>query len=94
MAFILSFFFLTYVVDFWPAKKRADKGLTEKGDMVHDQALANEHGEGHRPIAPYAVARDMGPNHSADEYNTMTTNTEAPSLNQHPMREADVGRAA
>lgn len=95
MAFLLSFFFLTYTVDFLPAKMRAKKGLTEKGDMVYDPARAEAAGEGGRPTAPYAVARDMGPNHDASAYNTMASNTEAPSLNQNPMREADqIGRAA
>ncbi|UZJ51750.1 hypothetical protein CBS101457_001070 [Exobasidium rhododendri] len=97
MAFILSFFFLTYIVDFWPAKKRADAGLTEKGDMVYDPARAEAAGEGHRPMAPYAIARDMSPNHDAAAYNSMTSNTEAPSLNQYPMQEANnahhIGRA-
>lgn len=78
-----------YVVDFWPAKKRADKGLTEDGTMVHDPALAEKAGEGHRPTAPYAVARDMGPNHDDTAYNTMTTNTEAPSLSNYHMKEVD-----
>lgn len=121
MAFLLSFFFLTYVVDFctytrpnWrnlacasdqrllftfppslppgPAKKYAKKGLTEKGDMVYDPARAAEYGEADRPTAPAAIARDMGPNHSAQAYNTMTSteaNTEAPSLHQQPMREVE-----
>jgi hypothetical protein len=79
MAFILCFFFLTYVVDFWPARKRANAGLTEKGDMVYDPALAEAAGEGHRPMAPYAIARDMGPNHDMEAYNTMTS-TESPTL--------------
>lgn len=97
MAFILSFFFLTYVVDFWPAKKAAEAGLTEKGDMVYDPARAEAAGEGDRPMAPYAVARDMGPNHDASAYNTMTSSTtHAPSA-QYQMKEAEkteeVGRA-
>lgn len=93
MAFLLSFFFLTYVVDFLPALKRANRGLTEKGDMVHDPTLAAQHGEDHRPTAPYAVARDMGPNHSAEAYNSATT-TEAPSLHQQPLREANAAHRA
>lgn len=92
MAFMLSFFFLTYTVDFWPAKKRADYGLTEKGDMVQDPARAAEHGELHRPMAPYAIARDMGPNHEPSEYNTMTS-SQAPTLNDHSMRGVGNGKA-
>lgn len=61
--------------------------------MVYDPALAEASGEGHRPMAPYAVARDMGPNHNYSEYNnnTMTShNTQAaPSLNQNPMQESN-----
>lgn len=99
MAFVLSFFFLTYIVDFLvrafargkghpatgatdaselffcpscyhpqPARSRAKKGLTEKGDMVHDPARADAAGEGQRPMAPYAVARDMGPNQDPAAY--------------------------
>jgi hypothetical protein len=95
---IFSFIFTqTYTVDFWPARHRANKGLTEKGDMVYDPALAEASGEGHRPMAPYAVARDMGPNHNyADYNNTMTShNTQAaPSLNQRPMQETNHHGAA
>lgn len=92
MAFLLSFFFLTYIADFLPALRRASRGLTEKGDMVHDPNLAAQHGEDHRPTAPYAIARDMGPNHSPQAYNSATT-TEAPSLHQQPLREVN-GHAA
>ena len=57
--------------------------------MVYDPALAEASGEGHRPMAPYAVARDMGPNHDYSAYNTMNSNSQAaPSLNQHPMQES------
>lgn len=55
--------------------------------MVYDPARADVAGEGHRPMAPYAIARDMGPNQTPEAYNTMTS-TEAPSMNQHPMGEA------
>jgi hypothetical protein len=95
----LAMFFLTYSVDFWPAHKKAEKGLTEKGDMVYDPALAEANGEGHRPMAPYAVARDMGPNHEPAAYNNMMADTHAsntqaaPSLNQQPMQESRHGAA-
>lgn len=110
MAFFLSFFFLTYVVDFLvgssihfhsctlilfqPAKRSADKGLTETGDMIYDPARAEASGHGHYPTAPSTIARDMGPNHPHSDYNTMTSNN--PSLNQQPMREApgDIGQRA
>lgn len=97
LAFLLSLFFLSYIVDLYPAKKRADFGLTEKGDMVQDPSRAEEAGYGHRPTAPYAIARDMGPNHTHQEYNTAMSSevpTEAPSMHQQPLRESDhVGQA-
>jgi len=54
-AFVLAFFFLTYTVDFMPARKRANAGLSEEGSMVEDRARAEAHGEGHHPNAPYAA---------------------------------------
>lgn len=68
VSFVLFFFFLTYIVDLWPAHKRAQKGLTEDGTMVENRALAEKAGEGHRPEAPYAIAREMGPDHTAQQY--------------------------
>ncbi|PWN35363.1 uncharacterized protein FA14DRAFT_160543 [Meira miltonrushii] len=93
LAFLLSLFFLSYIVDFWPAKKRADFGLTEKGDMVQDPSRAAEAGVDDRPTAPYAIARDMGPNHTHQEYMTQMS-SEAPSMHQQPLREANhIGQA-
>lgn len=56
VAFILDIYFLTYVVDLWPAHKRAQKGLSEDGTMVENKQLAREQGvaAGH-PTAPYAI---------------------------------------
>ena len=42
-------------VDFMPARKRANAGLSEEGSMVEDRARAEAHGEGHHPNAPYAA---------------------------------------
>lgn len=89
-AFILSFFFLTYVVDFWPAKRRADFGLNEKGDAVEDPSRAQHHSGGMvdtgRPMIPDAYG-------GANEGTVRSTQT-APSLNQQPLRDEDIGRAA
>ena len=97
LAFLLSLFFLSYIVDFWPAKKHADFGLTEKGDMVQDPSRAAEAGMGNRPTAPSAIARDMGPNHTHQEYMTSMSSeapTEAASMHQQPLREANhIGQA-
>lgn len=56
IAFMLDIYFLTYVVDLWPAHKRAKKGLSEDGTMVENKQLATEQGaaNGH-PNAPYAI---------------------------------------
>ncbi|EPQ31828.1 uncharacterized protein PFL1_00027 [Pseudozyma flocculosa PF-1] len=56
IAFILAFFYLTYVVDLWPAHRRAQKGLSEDGTMVENRQLAREQGtDVGRPTAPYAI---------------------------------------
>ncbi len=71
VAFLLALFFLTYILDFIPAKRNAEKGLTEDGKMVQDPERAADAGElKNHPQAPYSVARDMGPNHSQAEYNS------------------------
>lgn len=64
----LFFFFLSYVVDLWPAKKSADKGLSADGQMVENRSLAEAHGEGHKPEAPYSVARSLGPNATPEQH--------------------------
>lgn len=56
VAFVLDIFFLTYVVDLWPAHKRAQKGLSEDGTMIENKQLAQEQGVAqNRPVAPYAI---------------------------------------
>ncbi|KAN0066582.1 hypothetical protein ACQY0O_000676 [Thecaphora frezii] len=56
IAFILALFYLTYVVDLWPAHRRAQQGLSEDGTMVENKQLAREHGtDVGRPQAPYAI---------------------------------------
>ncbi|PWN44657.1 hypothetical protein IE81DRAFT_320959 [Ceraceosorus guamensis] len=79
-AFILALFFLTYTADFYPARKTAQKGLTEDGEYVADRNRAIFAGEGHKPEAPYAAARDLGPNATNEQYNDITGNSH---LNGH-----------
>ncbi|PWZ00464.1 hypothetical protein BCV70DRAFT_199742 [Testicularia cyperi] len=56
IAFLLDIFFLTYLVDLWPARKRAQMGLSEDGTMVENKQLAREHGVAPtHPDAPYAI---------------------------------------
>lgn len=55
IAFLLDIFFLTYLVDLWPAHKRAQMGLSQDGTMVENKQLAAEQGVADRPAAPYAI---------------------------------------
>ncbi|SPO23313.1 uncharacterized protein UTRI_01991 [Ustilago trichophora] len=55
IAFLLDIYFLTYLVDLWPAHRRAQKGLSEDGTMVENKQLAREQGVADRPTAPYAI---------------------------------------
>ncbi|KAK0549686.1 hypothetical protein OC845_003024 [Tilletia horrida] len=70
VSFLLAIFFFTYVFDFIPARESAKQGLDETGTQIDDATLAEQHGHlGTKPYAPYAVAKDMGPNHTDAEYN-------------------------
>ncbi|KAJ9478128.1 Protein SFK1 [Pseudozyma hubeiensis] len=55
IAFLLAIFFLTYLVDLWPAHKRAKMGLSQDGTMVENKQLAQEQGVADKPTAPYAI---------------------------------------
>lgn len=55
IAFLLDIFFLTYLVDLWPAHKHAKLGLSEDGRVVENKQLAKEQGVDDRPTAPYAI---------------------------------------
>ncbi|CAD6889482.1 unnamed protein product [Tilletia controversa] len=69
VSFLLALFFLTYVFDFLPARASAKRGLDETGTQIDDATLAEASGHGNKPYAPYAVAKDMGPHHTDEEYN-------------------------
>ncbi|SJX61898.1 uncharacterized protein SRS1_12882 [Sporisorium reilianum f. sp. reilianum] len=78
IAFLLAIFFLTYLVDLWPAHRRAQKGLSQDGTMVENKQLAMEHGVADgRPVAPYAIdgVRNNDtyyPSHAAQQYHSGT----------------------
>lgn len=55
IAFILDIFFLTYIIDLWPAHHYAKHGLSEDGTMVENKQLAREQGTLNRPIAANAI---------------------------------------
>ncbi|SNX83065.1 uncharacterized protein MEPE_01771 [Melanopsichium pennsylvanicum] len=86
VAFILDIFFLTYVVDLWPAHKRAQKGLSEDGTMVENKQLAREQGTatGH-PNAPYAIDGERNihdtyyPSEAAKQYHHQKTHDVHPA---------------
>lgn len=64
IAFLLAIFFLTYIVDLWPAHKRAQHGLSQDGSMVENKSLAAQHGLDNRPTAPYAITGTEADNHN------------------------------
>ncbi|EST07754.1 Frag1/DRAM/Sfk1 [Kalmanozyma brasiliensis GHG001] len=55
IAFLLDIFFLTYLVDLFPAHKHAKLGLSEDGRVVENKQLAKEQGVDDRPTASYAI---------------------------------------
>lgn len=89
IAFLLDIYFLTYVVDLWPAHKRAQKGLSEDGTMVENKQLAKEqHAAAGHPNAPYAIdgVRENNtyyPSEAAQQYHS-----------QHGVQPAPAGMAA
>lgn len=81
IAFLLDIFFLTYLVDLWPAHRRAQMGLSEDGTMVENKQLAKEQGVAHNhPTAPHAVegVRDYDntyyPSEAAQQYHNQEVN--------------------
>lgn len=87
IAFLLDIFFLTYLVDLWPAHRRAQKGLNADGTMVENKQLAKEQGVDDRPTAPYAIdgVRENDtyyPSQAAQQYQSGHSVQPAPAVSQ------------
>ncbi|KAL9937095.1 hypothetical protein V8E36_004330 [Tilletia maclaganii] len=69
VSFLLALFFATYIFDFIPARESALKGLDETGRAQDDATLAEAHGYGGKPMSVAGAVKEMGPNHTDEEYN-------------------------
>lgn len=107
IAFLLAIFFLTYLVDLWPAHKRARLGLSLDGGLVENKQLAKEQGVDDKPTAPYAIDgvennNTYYPSQAAQQYHNGNTGNAvypAPAVahsvtSQHGVQPSPAGIAA
>lgn len=84
VAFLLVFFLASYCWDLWPARKRAQQGLTEDGEMVEDRERAVQHGMAYKPDAPAAQVPGAhhAHNHTGMQSQTTLYNPHSPQMKQ------------